>query len=453
MPAIVSMGLNVMNAIDHAKLMDAEKTSLTNRARCRFGSLWHTLSIACLNTIQYKRSAIRFAVVTAYLFFPFVARADYDAELDIGLVASDPSPTTAASNTAKLNAALAAMHAGGSFTFAVGHPHPGPNSGPVLEEISFAAKNFAIVPPIKTAPRTGGGMHGVGGRTNIYPDSAYSAAGPYGGAVTRLSAIGGDGEDVIVLCGSGFRLRGFQINGRRWINAEKGGTFAPGRARSAIAVEGRGGIYGTPTCFNTIEDITIQGCRYGILALSDFTRNDGTRQPFENNADQLSIERVSFWGVESCYRSLNQQAVGSSGRDWSINAIDNKEVTVLDIMRGGNFTLSNPVLNAHQVVLINLRDYSQNNARITVSDFKWDFGMERPLMYLTLVKYSGRPQGANAFKWGIRITGHMPRQSGYAKARLIEAGAAPTDDWWFDITGMPTEGMERIGSFWKVKTN
>src|SRR4051812_30901866 len=81
---------------------------------------------------------------------------EFDLETDIGVVAE--SQPAAKHNSEVLTAALQAQWPGGKFKFVDGHV------GPVLGDIKAAAKRFYFVPGIETMHRTGGSLHGSGGR-------------------------------------------------------------------------------------------------------------------------------------------------------------------------------------------------------------------------------------------------------------------------------------------------
>lgn len=379
---------------------------------------------------------------------------ELDAEADIGLVANNPEPTVAARNTELLSAALEAQWAGGKFKFA--HAP----EGPVLYPIRCAAKQFFFAGTINTSTRIGGSLYGGGGRAYIMTEGEYSSGGQTGGAVTRFTRIDGEqGGPVFRLRGAGFILDRVTIMGRRW----PGGAdlkFAGTRPDACIEVEGRSSI---ATGSHTISNCLLGKAKYGIRALAGYYDDSGRFVPDENHADQCVIQSVTFAGVESCFRSENQQSLGWSFRD--IHADQNEgggEMVIFDIVRGGNILASNVMLNHSQVTLFKVQDYSHNNQRLTCDGFKFD-GSYIPGAYLTLFHYNGKVTpntDISWMKWSLRVTGHAPTFNGagqkgtYDIAKLIRADDSAAKvgiskrDLLFDVTGMPLGNFESAGGSW-----
>lgn len=380
---------------------------------------------------------------------------EYDAEADIGLVANNPEPAVASRNTELLSAALEAQWAGGKFKFA--HAPV----GPVLYPISCSAKQFFFAGTINTSKRIGGSLFGGGGRAYIMMEGEYSFAGRVGGAVTRFTRIDGEkGGPVFRLRGSGFILDRITMMGRRW----PGGTdknFVGTRTEACIEVEGRGATVATGG--HTISNCLLAEAKYGIRTLAGYYDDAGRFVPDENHADQCVVQSVSFAGVESCFRSENQQSLGWSFRDIHADQSEGGgEMVIFDIVRGGNIMASNVLLNHSQITLFKVQDYSHNNQRLTCDGFKFD-GSYIPGAYLTLFHYNGKVDlnsDISWMKWSLRVTGHAPTFDGagpkgtYDIAKLIRTDDSAAKvgiskrDLLFDVTGMPLGNFEPAGGPW-----
>ena len=122
----------------------------------------------------------------------------YDAEQHIGLVAENATENVAAANTLKLNGALAAMHAQGSFDFARGP------RGPVRLPIVFAAKSFFFKGELQTSVKVGSGaLTGGGGVGYPLGDGDF---GPRGIGARRPALCGSIRPPAAPCCASARRV-------------------------------------------------------------------------------------------------------------------------------------------------------------------------------------------------------------------------------------------------------
>ena len=183
----------------------------------------------------------------------------------------------------------------------------------------------------------------------------------------------------------------------------------------------------------------------------------------ENHADQCVVDSVIFSGVESCFRSENQQAVGWTFRD--IHAEQNAlggDMTVFDIVRGGNIHADSVMLNHNKITLFKVRDYSHNNQRLSCEDFRFDGAYGRGA-YLTLFKYNGPVHAGDDMswiKWTVRVTGHIPNFDGtngkptYDTSKLIQIPDTASrigiqrTDLLFDVARMPLANFTSAGGPW-----
>jgi hypothetical protein len=393
--------------------------------------------------------------VAFVLALSFQAHArEYDAEVDIGLVANNPAPEVAARNTERLSAALNAQWPGGKFKFASGKP------GPVLYPIRCAAKEFFFAGTIETSNRVGGCLYGGGGRSYMMMANHPTLTGMFTtftriGSASGNQAPGDKDGPVVRLRGTGFILDGINIMGRPW----RGGTDYTGQKVSAcIEVEGRAN---PATGCHTIRNCVLAEATYGIQALAGHYDEAGQFVADENHADQSTVEGVKFSGIGSCFRSENQQALGWSFRDIHVDSAHSGGATcVFDIVRGGNITASNVQLNHHQVTLLRTSDYSHNNQRISIEDVRFDGGYQKD-GFLTLFEYAGKvlpDSDMSWIKWTLRISGHIPgseTQPAYDASKLvvIPDGKAKVGisrrDLLFDVARMPLTNFEPAGGPWQ----
>jgi hypothetical protein len=368
---------------------------------------------------------------------------EYNAELQIGLVADNASESIATANTVRLTHALNAMWAGGIFTFADG------STGPVLKQIRFPAKSFFFKGTIETSARIGGALVGAG-RGYEMSEEHFGPNGVLGGATSRLIRIDGEnGGAVLRLRGSGFLVQGLELFGRRWITKSKAtGTKTP----SLIEVEGR---LRQPTGRHIIRDCGLYEGSVGIRTLKGYYDN-GSLMEDENHADNSSVENVEFFAVDSCFRSENQQAVNWTFRNIVDNERGGGESVVFDIARGGNIYADGVYLNHNKVTLIKVRDFSPNNNRIEVRGIRWDT-CNAPTDYLTLFQYAGKPfPDSRGLRWSVRISGHIANTPTptYDTSKLIQipigAVGFPKGDLQFDVTNLPPSGFASATSICKV---
>jgi hypothetical protein len=299
----------------------------------------------CERSSSSDRMIIRGLFIAA-LMLALAAGADareIDGETDLGLVADNPSQQIAARNTALLTETLEAQWTGGKFKFANGRP------GPILYPIRCAAKQFFFAGTITTGRRIGGALYGGGGRSYIMTEHEYSPRGQLGGAVTRFTRIDGEkGGPVIRLRGTGFVLDGINIMGRRW-PGDRDLSISGAKSESCIEVEGRAAI---ATGCHTIRNCLLGEAKYGIRTIPGYYNDAGAFVKDENHADQGVVDSVTFAGIESCFRSENQQAVGWSFRDVHVDlTVPNTEAVLFDIVRGGNIAADNIMLNHNRITI------------------------------------------------------------------------------------------------------
>jgi hypothetical protein len=396
-----------------------------------------------------------FAVFALLLLFHRTAQcAAFDAEADIGLVANNPAPNIAARNTALLTAALEAQWSGGKFKFVDGR------IGPILYPIQCAAKQFFFAGTIQTSKRIGGVLYGAGGRSYIMPESDYSPGGVAGGSVTRFSRIDGEnGGPVIRLRGTGFILDRISILGRRWPGG-KDLSFLGTKSESCIEVEGRAN---PASGCHTIRNCLLGQAKYGIRTLAGYYDDKGAFTKDENHADQSVVESVTFSGVESCFRSENQQAVGWSFRDIHADQdADKGDIVIFDIVRGGDIDADNVLLNHNKVTLFKVHDYSPNNCRLVCQSFRFD-GAYAPVAYLSLFNYDGptyKDSDMSWIRWSVRVAGNLPGVNGvngksaFDVTKLVQIADGGSrvgierKDLLFDIAGLPTAGFISAGGPW-----
>ena len=403
-------------------------------------------------------SMIRCWFVAAVLFglvLQQLARgATFDAERDLGLVANNPAPNVAARNTALLSAALDAQWEGGKFKFADGHV------GPILYPIQCAAKQFFFAGTITTSKRIGGILYGAGGNSYMMTEAQYQPGGVFGGMVTRFSRIDGDkGGPVFRMRGTGFILENVSIYGRRWPGG-KDDPFVGVKAEACIEVEGR--AFPATGC-HTIRNCQLGQAKYGIRTIPGYYDDKGTFVKDENHADQGVVQTVYFSGVESCFRSENQQAVGWSFRDIHSDVdAHGGDVVIFDLVRGGDIDADNLLLNHTKVTLIRVHDFSHNNRRLACNMIRYD-GTYFPGSYFTLFKYDGpvlKGQDMSWLRWSVRVTGDLPggdaadAKKTFDPTKLIQINDAGSKvgierkDLLFDIAGMPKTGFVSAGGPW-----
>jgi hypothetical protein len=371
-----------------------------------------------------------------------VAAREYDAELDIGLVAK--SPAAAATNTERLNAALDAQWSGGKFHFVDGH------IGPILDPIRASAKEFFFKGPIKTSRRVGGALYGFGTRSWALPSSHFEAvAGTFGGTMTRFTRIDGEnGGGVLRLRGNGFVVDGIQFQGRPYtfdpsFSGPQSGTKTP----CGIEVEG----HGPPTTsLHVIRNCGFIECTYGICARAGYYDEHEKFVSFENFADNAIVDGAVFFGCDSCFRSESQQAAVWRFRDITIGFYGRAPVTLFDIVRGGDIWVDGVSLNHKKATLFKVNHYSHNCQLLTCKNLKWDNAGGGPESYLTLFKYEGPTlQNYSELKWTVRVEGHIggsETNPAYDASKLIQVPEGlPKADLLFDIARLPQKNFTMVG--------
>lgn len=359
---------------------------------------------------------------------------ELDAEFHLGLVADDDTQSVAEANTTKLNAALAACHAGGSFDF------PG-TDGPVLYSIRFSGKHFFFYGAIRTPARNGcAALLGAGANGVLIPSNATSLRGN----TTRFIQLAGGEADcpgVIVLSGTGTDISHIEILGRDFQSGDAGtGT----KTTAGIVVEGR---TSPPAGHHTFHNVTFAECTYGIQAPAGYYEEDWDFVAEEQHGDHVTVDGCSFYTVNSAIRMDNLQAVNWIVNDCQFNVLGSgQEMVVFDLTRGGSISGRNFTLNHNKITLVKVAYYSHNTQRITIDGFRWDTFTDSA-DYLTLFQYAG-PSGDASFKfWTVRLSGAIANTAtaptyDYAKMfqGLTIGDDLPTSDILVDVARLPTEG-------------
>lgn len=354
-----------------------------------------------------------------------LARLEYDGEYHVGLVPNDPtySISIAQTNRVRLSAALNAQWRGADFLFDRGR------RAPILRTIKLSGNEFTTASgPVYTMNRTGGKLLGSGGRVVAYPQASYDPVGQQGGMVSQITRLWEDADSlrtyrpIFLLRGNGQKLGELQINGRRWIF---GNTFADGdRATAGIECEGRAAEFGPPSGFHHFYDLTIQECEAGISALGGYYTNvDGDLifNQYEQNCDQCSVDRVSFSAVTDCFRSNNEQAVGWAFNTIHVNQVDDEDINVFNIIRGGNITANTVILNHRRVYLYRQGTNLPYSSCSWINGVKWDLGVDAPGTFLCLYKWDGQVENdMSGYHANLEITGHWPRQDGFDATKIIQ---------------------------------
>jgi hypothetical protein len=403
---------------------------------------------------NYIKTACRILVFTigmAHLAWSAsVAAREYDAESDIGLVAK--SPSAAATNTERLNAALDAQWSGGKFHFVDGHV------GPILDPIRAAATEFFFQGSIKTSRRVGGALYGFGTRSWALPSSHFSPGpGAFGGAMTRFTRIDGEtGGGVLRLRGNGFVVDGIQFQGRRYtVDPSYKGPQSGIKTPCGIEVEGRGP---PTTSLHVIRNCGFIECTYGICARAGYYDEQEKFVRFANYADNAIVDGALFFGCDSCFRSESPQAVVWRFRDITIGSYGRAPVTLFDVVHGGDIWVDGVSLNHKYATLFKVYNYAANCQLLTCKNLKWDNAGGGPESYLTLFKYEGPTlPDYSDMKWTLRVEGHIggsDTKPAYDASKLIQAPAGlPKADLLFDIARLPQQNFIMVGDgpWWRPK--
>ncbi len=369
----------------------------------------------------------------------------YDVETDIGLVAGDVTPEVAKANTERLNAALAAQWAGGKFKFKDG------TVGPVLKPIHCAAKEFFFAGTIQTSTKIGGALVGFGSRPYAMTEGGYKAD-QQGGAVTRFTRIDGEnGGPVIRLRGAGFLLAGLEVKGHRW-SGQATIDAAQKRPDACIEVEGR---HAPASGKHTMRDLNLTSANYAIYCAPGYYDEAGKLLPQAEgrgvHADETSVSNVYCSGVDSFFRSDNEQAVGWNFRDiYLLSAGVTQPMVAFDIYRGGKLTADNVMLNLPTVTLLRVHYPSGYTNRFNITNFHWDnfdyLGPQKG-QRLTLLDYTYVSPTADWCPLDVRVTGHIANQAANFPARELvrfnpalgtQKPLAGFDRLLFDVTNLPT---------------
>jgi hypothetical protein len=419
-----------------------------------------------------------------------------DAEMDLGIVPY--STSAAAANTTKLNNALAAMWKGGAVTL------PSGEVTNILKPIFFHGKEYFFSGPIITSTRLGCSLIGCGSRPYYMGSNQYDSAS-LGGMRTQFTRIdGNNGGAVIRLRGQGTLIQGIVISGRQY--STENGVTGPTEGTATpigIEVEGRAA---PATGGHILRDVMVAACTYGI-ALRHGYHDSGTTRVHpgidglydlaydENHGEAGVMENVTFWECDNCFYSENNQAVLWRGRSLRVGAFSKQELTVFNIVRGGNHLIEGLELMVTKPTVLSVHrssanwpsyndggtwkykfndtacpsnnpdphDYSPYTPTFTLLDLKWDHFAAELSPYITLFKYAGpnylNYDGMQSFQWNVRMTGHLamnplPYWGGspeYDSSKLIDINDGgntyfvPRDCLLFDILNLPTTNFTRLG--------
>lgn len=377
----------------------------------------------------------------------------YDAEYHIGLQADDDNASVAEANTAVLSAALEAQWAGGSFDFDHGQ------AGPVLRPISFTPKEFFFKGTLTTSARYGGDIRGAGAGTVPLSSAQRSEAGSLGGMTTCFTRIDGEaGGAVLRLRGSNFNISRIEFRGRPYAtdldNGPSGGTKTP----TAIEVECRAD---RATGGHVLRDCLLSECTYGVRLLGGYYSDITTFVAGEQFSYNGLLDNVRFFGVNNCFRSENQLAVGWQLRNIDVGGWDSSgliAVIVCDIARGGNIAIDGLNINNRRTTLFQIQDYSASTRRLICDNLRANGMNVAGDDYLTLFKYNGSETAASALRWIARISGQIVGDDvspSYDVTKLIQVSTSavgfPLDDIRIDVDNLPSNGFQREGR-WFVPT-
>ncbi len=261
---------------------------------------------------------------------------------------------------------------------------------------------------------------------------------------------------------NGLDIGKFQIGGRRWII---GSTYVGTRATVGIDCESRDAATGQeldpvetqeapPAGFTYIHDINIQECQIGIRAMAGYYSVVGGElvyHQYESNCDQVTVERIAFFGNGECFRFENNQAVGWNIRDISVNMVDGNDVTVFNVLRGGDISASGIMLNHRQVYLYVQSLDDQNTSCSRLRDVVWDVGVNLPGKFLCLYKYDGALRSnMSDVHAAVEITGHWKYRdpSTYDLTKIIQVPRGRNfnlSNIHIKMIGMPTTHFIDIG--------
>jgi hypothetical protein len=358
---------------------------------------------------------------------PSAPRHSFDAEYHIGLVANDAREAVAAANTARLNAALEATTAHGSFDFARGP------RGPVLLPIVFAAKTFYFKGELKSAVRVGSGaLLGGGGAGYPLGDADLGPRG-LGGATTRFVRIDPvEGGAVLRLRGAGLTLRNIELFGRRLgTNLHAGSGL---RSTYGIAMEGRN--Y-PATGKHNIADVAIVDCEQAIAFLPGNANDAGELVKDEAHADESMWGRITVFNCGRAVVSTNQQASWHHFQHLKVLGGADPTDVILDVERGGTWRIDMLMVGVSNVTVLRVKDFSQNMSRFDIASLYRDhFTLEeKPIQAVS----SGSPIEITCPNHGFR-TGRMVRIGG------VEGNAAANGTWKITVPAGSTDTFLLDGS-------
>lgn len=386
----------------------------------------------------------------------------YSLTEHIGVVPWDYSDEALDYNQLRLTQALEAMWSGGSFGF---HKI---RRGPLIWPIVCPGETFYFRCPIETNSRIGGSMFGTGGTGYIMIDDFFLPnPNTTGGMKTRFVGVNSSGEQepVIRLNGNGFKLYGIDFYGQRYVDN------GIGVGEKAIACIQCGGANIPNQGRVTITECGFHQATYGVHLLPGYISYDqqvGAAVPWsttarlvteESHADHFYLDQNESFNCESTIRSENQ--IGGFGflvNRLTVESVSGPETVVFDWDRGGCLNANVVTINHPQATVLQLHDFSINNAWFDINGIYWDrSGSPDQSHYLTLVKQV-IPTVVNGqdyygpfdwFDWRIRMSGGLgdPDKTRYDYTRLMDVDSTlDTSDFLFDIKNLPLDNFDLVGS-------
>ncbi len=365
----------------------------------------------------------------------------YDAEYHLGLVADDPS--AASENVSRFNDACEAMWHNGSYPF-----EGGLAPGPILKPIQFSAKEFFFDDTLIGSRRLGSRIFGSGGRSYGLPAEFYTNSDGYGGAITRFTRTTGEtGTSMMRVRGSGMAIENISFRGRVFSSGsgapDDPGSLPTGQTNTSICLEIE--PYPSPSSSAyMIRDCSFDDFDIGICCRRFYYNGDGSTTDREDNADTSYVSGCIFNRCGTVFRSENVNSMCWRFSDTSLNGLD---MLVLDVDRGGMYVMDGLWCQIYRdLTLLKVAEYSQNNAYITINNFRWDHLVLDPLGKFCAFKYAG-PTDAVWFRhWTVRIQGLLgnPFSGMWDMSKVIDMPATddafPYEDILLDIRASMTIG-------------
>jgi len=386
--------------------------------------------------------------------------SSYDAEGDIGLIAGDATDAVATANTAKLNSALSAGWAGGSFTFV------NKTIGSVLKPIEFSGKTFYFKGTIITSDRIGTVLRGTGASGYIMGSDQFTGAGTFGGVKTRFVRTDGQNGPVIRLHGTACTLENIDFYGRPYSANDGSGT----KAVACIQVEGGGVADSHYRGVHTIIGCGVHEATYGIQVLDGYYDASNVYHTDENHADLGFVSYLQSFNCGSVFRSENKQALGWQfehiGANGGPGSGSPTEVIVFDMVKGGMLSCHGLSCNHPKIVLISVQDndfaseYEYGTQTFEISGLSWDAyphpAYNSSNTFFTIFRYAGYFYGNLNFpqKHLVRVSGGFGEfnPAYYDTSKLIDLGGTAEPglviglECYTNILNLPVTNFARSGA-------